>query len=115
MKMIEIPLGSSQLEPLAKLICSLPPQIEDQPSDPSAVQAICLLWNDPDVHQSSDCNGEYQLSFSFLLKITTAYHFDSIDWIGKPGYLPNDRDVLRSRVGRTGITATVFVIGRLNY
>ncbi|KAH9814822.1 guanine nucleotide-binding protein subunit alpha [Melampsora americana] len=109
MKMMQIPLSSIQLEPLAELIGSLPPQIEDSDLDPSAVQAIRLLWNDSGVRQCFERSREYQLNDS------AAYYFDSIDRIGKPGYLPNDQDVLRSRVKTTGITETVFVIGELKY
>ena len=33
----------------------------------------------------------------------------------QPDYLPNDQDVLRSRVKTTGITETTFIIGELTY
>jgi len=42
-------------------------------------------------------------------------YFDSIDRIGDRSYVPNNQDVLRSRVKTTGITETVFVIGDLTY
>lgn len=46
--------------------------------------------------------------------IITSY-FDSINRIAQPDYLPNDQDVLRSRVKTTGITETTFIIGDLTY
>jgi guanine nucleotide-binding protein G(i) subunit alpha len=42
-------------------------------------------------------------------------YFDSIDRISAPDYVPNDQDVLRSRVKTTGITETTFIIGDLTY
>ena len=42
-------------------------------------------------------------------------YFDSINRIAQPDYLPNDQDVLRSRVKTTGITETTFIIGELTY
>ena len=42
-------------------------------------------------------------------------YFDSISRIAQPDYLPNDQDVLRSRVKTTGITETTFIIGELTY
>ena len=42
-------------------------------------------------------------------------YFDSIGRIAQPDYLPNDQDVLRSRVKTTGITETTFIIGDLTY
>lgn len=42
-------------------------------------------------------------------------YFDSIDRIAQPDYIPNDQDVLRSRVKTTGITETTFIIGDLTY
>ena len=42
-------------------------------------------------------------------------YFDSIDRIAAHDYLPNDQDVLRSRVKTTGITETTFIIQDLTY
>ena len=49
-----------------------------------------------------------------MLMIILSY-FDSIGRIAQPDYLPNDQDVLRSRVKTTGITETTFIIGELTY
>lgn len=35
--------------------------------------------------------------------------------MSSPGYLPNDQDILRSRVKTTGITETMFRVGELTY
>lgn len=57
---------------------------------------------------------------SFARTIPTIYwydtsYFDNIARIAQPDYLPNDQDVLRSRVKTTGITETTFIIGELTY
>lgn len=49
-----------------------------------------------------------------MLTATTSY-FDNIVRIAAPDYMPNDQDVLRSRVKTTGITETTFIIGDLTY
>ena len=47
--------------------------------------------------------------------LTIPSYFDSVDRISLPDYVPNDQDVLRSRVKTTGITETTFIIGDLTY
>jgi len=47
--------------------------------------------------------------------VSPTSYFDSIERISKPDYIPNDQDVLRSRVKTTGITETTFIIGDLTY
>ena len=42
-------------------------------------------------------------------------YFDNIARIAQHDYMPNDQDVLRSRVKTTGITETTFIIGELTY
>jgi hypothetical protein len=42
-------------------------------------------------------------------------YFNNIDRLFTPDYLPNDQDVLRSRLRTTGITETLFELGQLNY
>lgn len=38
-----------------------------------------------------------------------------LDRLWDPGYVPNDQDLLRSRLRTTGITETVFDLGHLSY
>ncbi|OLY79205.1 Guanine nucleotide-binding protein subunit alpha [Smittium mucronatum] len=42
-------------------------------------------------------------------------YFDNIDRISGSDYVPNDQDVLRSRVKTTGINETLFKVGDLTY
>jgi len=76
---------------------------------PEGSQAIRSLWSDTGVQDCFSRSREYQLNDS------AKYYFDSIDRIAQPDYLPNDQDVLRSRVKTTGITETTFLIGELTY
>ncbi|KAI9631044.1 hypothetical protein KEM48_013300 [Puccinia striiformis f. sp. tritici PST-130] len=46
---------------------------------------------------------------------SAAYYFDSIDRISQRNYIPDDQDILRSRLKTKGISETMFVIGDLNY
>ena len=55
------------------------------------------------------------LELQTRLSLTCVSYFDSIDRIAAHDYLPNDQDVLRSRVKTTGITETTFIIGDLTY
>lgn len=56
----------------------------------------------------------FHIVFATLLSDLSSY-FDSIDRIAAHDYLPNDQDVLRSRVKSTGITETTFIIQDLIY
>ena len=40
---------------------------------------------------------------------------EDIDRIWADGYIPNDQDLLRSRLRTTGITETIFDLGQLTY
>lgn len=60
-------------------------------------------------------NGQLPTSSGILADDPICSYFDSIGRIAQPDYLPNDQDVLRSRVKTTGITETTFIIGELTY
>lgn len=47
--------------------------------------------------------------------LTFASYYNSIDRLFAKDYLPNDQDVLRSRLRTTGITETLFELGQLRY
>jgi len=109
MQLLQIELEDQSLVPAGKMIQSLPTQVDKRHLDPQLVTAIRQLWQDPGVKRCFERSREFQLNDS------AAYYFDSIDRIGQPNYVPDDQDVLRSRVKTTGITETVFVIGELRY
>ncbi|EFP77948.1 guanine nucleotide-binding protein subunit alpha [Puccinia graminis f. sp. tritici] len=109
MQLMQIELKDPSLIPVGQMIQSLPSQLDKTYLDPHVVTAIRQLWQDPGVRKCFERSREYQLNDS------AAYYFDSIDRIGQRNYVPDDQDVLRSRVKTTGITETVFVIGELKY
>ena len=57
----------------------------------------------------------YKLPARLIANQWTSSYFDNIERIAQPDYMPNDQDVLRSRVKTTGITETTFIIGDLTY
>ncbi|KAI9631078.1 hypothetical protein KEM48_013336 [Puccinia striiformis f. sp. tritici PST-130] len=109
MALMKIELKDQSLVPAGQMIQGLPTQIDKDSLDPQLVTAIRQLWQDPGVRKCFERSREYQLNDS------AAYYFDSIDRIGQRNYIPDDQDVLRSRVKTTGITETLFVIGELKY
>lgn len=52
---------------------------------------------------------EYQLNDS------AAYYLNALDRISRPGYVPTQQDVLRTRVKTTGIVETNFSFKDLNF
>merc|ERR1712226_1398050 len=60
------------------------------------------LWQDNGVQQCFSRSREYQLNDS------AQYYLDSIERLSQTDYVPNEQDVLRSRVKTTGIVETHF-------
>ncbi|KAL8845059.1 MAG: hypothetical protein Q9176_000731 [Flavoplaca citrina] len=94
MESLELPLDDQRTEYHVQTIFMQPAQIEGESLPPEVGNAIDALWKDAGLRRS---------------------YFDSIGRIAQPDYLPNDQDVLRSRVKTTGITETTFIIGELTY
>ncbi|KAK9763067.1 guanine nucleotide-binding protein subunit alpha, variant 2 [Basidiobolus ranarum] len=109
MEIMEIPLGTSKNSIYVDIIMDLPEQIEGETLAHDITQAIKCLWADEGVQLCFHRSREYQLNDS------ARYYFDSIERIGQPNYIPNDQDVLRSRVKTTGMTETVFTMGEMTY
>lgn len=109
MEAMDIPLQDARNSYHVQVILSLPNQLEGETLPHEVAVAIKSLWYDPGVQMCFSRSREYQLNDS------AKYYFDSIDRIAQPDYVPNDQDVLRSRVKTTGITETTFHIGELTY
>lgn len=71
--------------------------------------AVRALWEDEGVREMFERRNEIQLNDS------APYFFDAIVRISKRDYVPTDQDILRARVKTTGISETVFEIGKLTY
>lgn len=76
---------------------------------PELVEVIGKLWKDGGVQACFDRAAEYQLNDS------ASYYLNQLDRITAPDYLPNEQDVLRSRVKTTGIIETKFSVKDLNF
>ncbi|KAJ9072862.1 guanine nucleotide-binding protein subunit alpha, variant 2 [Entomophthora muscae] len=109
MSELGISLGDDQNQAQVELVFQLPNPLNYShlPSDVS--RALKLLWEDSGVRYCFSRSREYQLNDS------AAYYFDSVDRFSQSDYLPTDQDVLRSRVKSTGITETIFHVGKLTY
>jgi len=71
--------------------------------------SIDSLWQEPLVKEAYDNRAEYQLYDSAL------YFFNKVTQLAKPGYLPNQQDILRSRVRTTGIHEQSFIINDVEF
>ncbi|KAI9172450.1 putative beta-glucosidase M [Paramyrothecium foliicola] len=70
---------------------------------------IKSLWQDDGVKAAIAKGNEYALHDNL------EYFVDDIDRLWADEYVPNDQDLLRSRLRTTGITETVFDLGQLTY
>lgn len=76
---------------------------------PEAATAFSSLWADGGIQECFRRAYEYQLNDS------APYYFENLERLLKPGYVPDEQDVLRSRVQTTGIIETAFRVNKLTY
>eukprot|EP00116_Pleurobrachia_bachei_P005762 sb/3466024/ len=67
-----------------------------------AQDLIKRLWEDPDIKECFNRSNEYHLNDS------AQYYLDDLDRVFMPDFLPNEQDVLRSRVRTIGIVEQKF-------
>jgi len=72
--------------------------------DTLCAQHMAVLWQDAGIKNTYERRSMYQLIDS------TDYFLNKIMEVGKPGFLPNEQDILRSRVRTTGIVENEFLI-----
>eukprot|EP00474_Spongospora_subterranea_P001066 CRZ01524.1 hypothetical protein [Spongospora subterranea] len=72
--------------------------------DPAVAEHIKMLWADKGIQNAYDNRAKFQLPDS------AQYFFDRISVVSQPNYIPDEQDVLRSRVRTTGIVETEFII-----
>ncbi|KAM5256251.1 guanine nucleotide-binding protein G(t) subunit alpha-2 [Ctenodactylus gundi] len=106
-------LGIDYAEPscadAGRQLNNLADSIEEGTMPPELVEVIRKLWKDGGVQACFDRAAEYQLNDS------ASYYLNQLDRITDPNYLPNEQDVLRSRVKTTGIIETKFSVKDLNF
>jgi len=76
----------------------------DEAIDPRLAAAIELLWSDAGIRAA------FARKSSFQLIDSCDYFMARIRAIGAPEYIPNDQDILRTRVKTTGIVEQNFSI-----
>ncbi|KAB0392898.1 hypothetical protein E2I00_011124 [Balaenoptera physalus] len=83
--------------------------LEDGSMMPELAEVIKRLWRDPGIQACFERASEYQLNDS------AAYYLNDLDRIAAPGYVPNEQDVLHSRVKTTRITEIQFSFKDLHF
>jgi len=68
------------------------------------VAAIVTLWADPSIQKTYAQRNRYQLNDS------CQYFMDDIKRVTAADFIPNEQDVLRSRIQTTGIIETTFLV-----
>jgi len=76
---------------------------------PDLSAAIAVLWEDPGIKQV------YLRSAEFQLNDSAKYYFENLKRISKPGYVPDEQDILRTRVKTIGIVETEFMIEKFRF
>ncbi|XP_062365680.1 guanine nucleotide-binding protein G(t) subunit alpha-2 isoform X2 [Cinclus cinclus] len=109
MSTLGIDYAESLSQDEGRLLFNLADSIEEGTMPPELVTCIKKLWKDGGVQACFDRAAEYQLNDS------AAYYLNQLDRITAPNYLPNEQDVLRSRVKTTGIIETKFSVKDLNF
>lgn len=70
---------------------------------------VRILWADEGIKQAFQRRNELQI-------IDSAEHFfNKLDKLSQPDYLPDEADVLRSRIKTTGLTEIMFNYGNLDF
>ncbi|XP_072279693.1 guanine nucleotide-binding protein G(t) subunit alpha-2 [Pyxicephalus adspersus] len=92
-----------------RILFHLADSIEEGTMPPELVDVIKKLWKDEGVQACFERAAEYQLNDS------AAYYLNQLDRITASNYIPNEQDVLRSRVKTTGIIETQFSFKDLHF
>ncbi|EER43756.1 small G-protein GPA2 [Histoplasma capsulatum H143] len=101
----------SNMVPLAELLSTTDPDVDSDEafSDLSIKGAMQKLWLDKGVQKAVSRGHE------FALHDNLQYYFKSLERVFTPGWLPNNQDMLHSRLRTTGITETLFELGQINF
>lgn len=110
MEKLNIDLQNPSNKAHASAVIKFPIPLEKGAMIPPEIgEGIKLLWQDKGFTECVKRAYEYQLSDS------GRYYFDRMDEILNPSYVPDEQDVLRSRVQTTGVVETSFRDGKVTY
>ncbi|KAI4893868.1 hypothetical protein NFI96_015017 [Prochilodus magdalenae] len=101
--------GTCVLQDNARRLMHLADTIEEGTMPKELSDIILQLWKDTGIQACFDRASEYQLNDS------AGYYLNDLERLVKPGYVPTEQDVLRSRVKTTGIIETQFSFKDLNF
>ncbi|KAM0418831.1 hypothetical protein ACHAPT_012196 [Fusarium lateritium] len=73
------------------------------------LEPVKALWADSGVRAAVELGNEYALHDNLT------YFVEDVDRLWAEDYVPDDQDLLRSRLRTTGITETIFDLGQLTY
>jgi len=90
-------------ESRAQKIMDIPRETEPYISSELAEDIMCL-WQDQAIKSTFERSSEFQLNDS------TKYYFEHLFRLSQDNYIPNEQDILRSRVKTTGVVETAFAV-----
>ena len=110
MNMLNIQFDSTEREADAQRVLEVIQRMKDtEPFNSELLSSMQRLWADSGVQQCFLRSNEYQLNDS------AQYFLDQLYRIGSLDFLPNEQDILRTRVKTTGIVEINFSFKNLNF
>lgn len=109
METLQIEYGDPANKEAAERLVDVTSEQEEAEITPEILQMLKSVWADSGIQTCFSRSREYQLNDS------AGYLLDALDRIGASGYIPNEQDVLRTRVKTTGIVETHFTFKELNF
>ena len=102
MESLGIPFGDDKCIDDGKKLRAAASQMENIDLSSDLGDSLKVLWSDSGVKECYERAREYQLNDS------AAYYLDALDRLCDVDYIPDEQDVLRTRVKTTGIIETKF-------
>ncbi|KAF4112448.1 guanine nucleotide-binding protein G(t) subunit alpha-1 [Onychostoma macrolepis] len=109
MTTLNLSYGDAAAQDDGRKLMHLADTIEEGTMPKELSDIILRLWKDSGIQACFDRASEYQLNDS------AGYYLNDLERLVKPGYVPTEQDVLRSRVKTTGIIETQFSFKDLNF
>ncbi|CAD5223772.1 unnamed protein product [Bursaphelenchus okinawaensis] len=83
---------------------------EMEPFSPQLALALKRLWSDPVIHDKT-----YSQRLDFHLHESAKHFLDNLDRLANPNYVPNEQDILLTRIKTTGIVEVQFNIKNVEF
>ena len=102
MEALDIAYENSDCAEDGKKILRIASQMDDYDLTTDIGDSLKALWADSGIKECFERSIEYQLNDS------AGYYLDALERLCEPSYIPDEQDVLRTRVKTTGIVETKF-------